>query len=272
MSAPLSETEQAAVALLGRLNGPRELQAAVLALLLPAGSKRATRAWLLECDGFDRTESIGESVGHLSGAARLPWLEVLVSRLRAQPLAERQNLLAATRRVMSARGVQRPIDRLHWLAMRQRLGEASQATNRAAATTELSQLPQQDVEAIAAYSAFLARMVPIGAAELDDPAPTDAGLAWYEEVMAPWADRSTVPPCEPPGSDGFVHALQVIQSVAWMQRPTLVRGWVTAAVAASPDGRLDDTASDALRLSCSLLDSPLPPALAKHYGAVAIAP
>ncbi len=263
----MSDTEQAALAALDRLNGPRELQVAVLALLLPPGSKRAARAWQRECADYAPAAAIGESVGQLPAAARLPLLELLLTRLRGQPLSERQNLLEATRRVMSARGVQRPLDRLHWLAMRQRLGENSPATNRVAATTELSQLPQLDVEAIAVYSAFLARMVPAQSAELDDPVPPAAGLAWYTGVMAPWAGRAQIPPCEPPGTDSFVHALQVIQSVAWMQRPALVRGWTDAAVAHSPYGRLNDTAADALRLSCSLLDSPLPPELAKHYGA-----
>jgi hypothetical protein len=50
-----------------------------------------------------------------------------------------------------------------------------------------------------------------------------------------------------------------------MQRPALMRGWVTAAVQHSRHGRLADTAADALRLSCALLDSPLPPELARHY-------
>lgn len=261
----MSETEQAS-AQLGRLNGPQELQAAVLALLLPASSQRAARAWQLECEGFDAAAAIRESVAQLPGAARLPWLETLVSRMRGRPLAERQALLEATRRVMSARGVQRPIDRLHWLAMRQRLGEGTAADKRAAATTDLSQLPQSDVSAIAAYSAFLARMVPAEAAEADPVAPTEAGLLWYASVMAPWQQHATVPPCTPPDTAGLVHALQELQSVAWMQRPMLVRGWVGAAVKHSRYGRLTDSAADALRLSCALLDSPLPPELARHFG------
>ena len=262
----ISEAEQAAAAQLERLNGAQELQAAVLALLLPAGSQRAARAWQIECEAFARAPQIREWVAQLSGAARLPWLEILVSRMRGQPLTERQALLASTRRVMGARGIQRPIDRLHWFAMRQRLGESTAADTRAAATSDLSELPQSAVSAIAAYSAFLARMVPVEAAELDDTAPPEAGLAWYASVMAPWEPHAIVAACEPPDTDGLVHALQELQSVAWMQRPALVRGWVGAAVKHSRYGRLADTAADALRLSCSLLDSPLPPELARHYG------
>ena len=261
----MDEAERAAADQLERLNGAQDLHAATLALLLPAGSRRAERAWQIECEGLDRAPQVREWVAQLSGPARLPWFELLVSRMRAQPLAARQTLLEATRRVMGARGIQRPIDRLHWLAMRQRLGEGTAADARAAATADLSQLPPSDVAAIARYSAFLARMVPAEAAELDDAAPPDAGLAWYAAVMAPWQASATIPPCTPPDTEGLVHALQELQSIAWMQRPALMRGWVTAAVQHSRHGRLADTAADALRLSCALLDSPLPPELARHY-------
>jgi hypothetical protein len=263
----MTETEQAAADQLDRLAGAQELHAAVLALLLPAGSRRAARAWQIECERMARADQVREWVAQLPGPARLPWLEVLVARMRGQALADRQALLEATRRVMGARGIQRPIDRLHWLAMRQRLGESSAADTRVAATSDLSQLPQSDVEAIATYTAFLARMVPAEAAELDDAAPTAAGIAWYTSVMAPWQARAAIPPCAPPATDGLVHALQLLQAVAWMQRPALVRAWVTAAIQHSRDGRLTDTAADALRLSCALLASPMPPELARHYGA-----
>ncbi|MEP7297967.1 MAG: hypothetical protein ABI702_17420 [Burkholderiales bacterium] len=268
----MTESEQAAVTQLERLNGPLELHAAILALLLPPGSRRAVRAWKDECGAMPGAAHSRKSAGQLTGATRLPCFEMLVSRMRGRPLVERQALLEATRRVMGARGIQRPIDRLHWLAMRQRLGESTAAETHTAATAELSQLPQSDVSAIASFSAFLARMVPNEAAELEDAAPTQAGFAWYARVMAPWEKHATVPPCDPPDTARFVDALQELQLVAWMQRPTLVRGWVAAAITHSTHGKLSDVAADALRLSCSLLDSPLPPELARHYGEHVAAP
>ena len=264
----MTETEQAAVDQLNRLQGKQELHAGVLALLLPAGSQRAARAWQIECETMmPRAGEVRGWVEQLPPKARLPWLETLVMRMRGQMLADRQALLEATRRVMGARGIQRPLDRLHWLAMRQWLGEFTAADNRNAVTSDLSRLPQSDVAAIAAYSAFLARMVPAEAAELEDTAPPAAGVAWYGSVMNPWRQNADVPPCTPPDSAGLVHALQELQAVAWMQRPALVRGWVTAATQHSRYGRLTDTAADALRLSCSLLASPMPPELDRHYGA-----
>ena len=265
------ELERAATEQLGRLNGALELQAAVLALLLPAGSRRAARAWEAETESTPNAAELRAHIEQLSGSARLPWLEALVSRMRDQPLAARQALLAATRRVMAARGASRPIDRLHWLAMRQWLGEASAAAaTRAPAAAELSQLPPSDVAAIAAYSAFLSRMVPIdamGPVEPADAASVAPGLAWYETVMAPWRPHVEIAPCQAPDTDGLVHALQELQALPWMQRPLLVRGWVGAAQQHSRHRRIGDGAADALRLSCTLLDSPLPPDLTRHFGA-----
>ena len=269
------ELEQAAADHLSRLNGALELQAAVLALLLPADSQRAARAWRVETEATPNAQGVLEHVKQLPQAARLPWFETLVSRMRGQPQAARQALLESTRRVMAARGVVRPIDRLHWLAMRQRLGEASAAGARVAAAADLSRLPQSDVSAIAMYTAFLSRMVPVDAAQPPQPAgaaPAALGVAWYDTVMAPWQRRATVEPCVPPDTDALVHALQELQALPWMQRPVLVRSWVGAAQQHSRHGRIGDGAADALRLSCSLLDSPLPPELTRHYDAAAPQP
>jgi hypothetical protein len=67
----------------------------------------------------------------------------------------------------------------------------------------------------------------------------------------------------------MVEALARMQTLSWMQRPVVVRTWVTTALAKSRSGRLADLAADALRMSCALLDSPQPPDLARHYIALA---
>ena len=270
-----AELEHAANGHFSRLSGALELQAAILALLLPPGSRRVARAWEIETASVAGAEAVLALASHLPGAARLPWFETLVSRMRGQPLEARQNLLKATRRLMGARGTVRPIDRLHWLAMRQRLGGSAAAGVRTAASADLSCLPQSDVAAIAMYSAFLSRVVPVDPATLPEaagapmPVPAAApGADWYETVMTPWRTNAAIPPCQPPDTDGLVHALQELQALPWMQRPVLARGWVTAALQHSRHGRLGNDAADALRLSCALLDSPLPPELARHYGVV----
>ena len=118
---------------LSRLHGAVELRAALLALLLAPGSKRAARAWEIETAGAAGVEGLREQAASLSGAARLPWVEVLLSRMALQPIAARKELLQATRRIMAARGAARPIDRLHWLAMRRGLGEVPPLAARAEA-------------------------------------------------------------------------------------------------------------------------------------------
>src|SRR5258706_1133424 len=265
----MNDAERDAVDHLDRLNGINELRAAVLALLLPPGSKRAVRAWRFEVAGCSRAVEVRDWVLAFSPANRLPWFEVLVSRWRNHAPDQRAAMLESTRRVMGARGVMRPIDRLHWLAMRLRMGDSSAAATRTAATSDLSQLPQREVSTIASYCAFLARMVPSEPAELEETAPTDAGRAWYDTVMQPWAKRSEIPPCEPPDTDKLVYALQELQAMPWMQRPALVRGWVAGAVEPSKYGRWNHTAAGSLRLTCSLLDSPLPPEPERHYGTAA---
>lgn len=246
-----------AAAALGRVNGTLELQAALLALMLPAGSQRAARAWAAANESLPEAPALLAHAGHLHPNARLPWFEQLLSRMRRQPLPARQALLEASRRVMQARGSVRPIDRLHWLAMRQRLGGNAAVRVKTAASDELSQLPGDMLHAIASYSAFLSRMIPTESA--------DDGPAWYANAMAPWQERSDLPACAPPDTDALVSALQELQTLPWMQRPVLVRGWFDAAVAHSLHRRLGVGAADALRLSCTLLDSPLPPALAKIF-------
>ena len=63
----------------------------------------------------------------------------------------------------------------------------------------------------------------------------------------------------------MVEALARMQTLSWMQRPVVVRSWVDAALKASRGVRLGDLSADALRLTCALLDSPMPPELARHY-------
>lgn len=252
------ERERAALDRLSRVHGQHELQAALLALLLPRGSKRARAAWRLETEDTVNAQALYDDAACLSADTRLPCFEWLLVRMAAAPLAERKALLESTRRVTSARGKIRPIDRLHWLVMRQRLGEPAFFGPRSGADGDISQLHESAVMAIASYTAFLARMVP-------DADSAVAGAAWYDTVLAPWQHRADVPPCVAPTIDGLVHALQGLRALPWMQRPVVVRGWVGAAVKHSRHGQLDDTAADALRLSCTLLDSPLPPDLAAHF-------
>jgi len=247
---------------LGRLHGALELKATLLALLLPGGSQRALRAYDIETADIRPAPSLHEHVRNLPGPARLPWLELLLARMALQPLGLRQELLQATRRIMSARGTARPIDRLHWLLMRRALGEPLVAQPRPAPSGDVAEWLEPDLIAIGTYSAFLSRMVPEDAG---DGAVGPANKQWYAGVMEAWQAAASLPGGEPPGGEAAIRALSTLQTLSLMQRPVLVRGWVAGAVKLSRHFRLTDSAADALRLTCSLLDTPMPPELDRHF-------
>src|SRR3982751_4345359 len=214
-AAPAPEREAADRLL--HVHGAGELQAVLLALLLPRGSKRAQRAWQLEAGKAPDAEGLRAHAGNLSGAARLPWFELLLSRMAAQPLAERQELLLATRRVMGARGIARPIDRLHWLTMRRGLGEVAPLAARPEPHGADVEWLESDVLNVAGYTAFLSRMVP--GAVPDAP----EGQAWYGAVMASFPGFAEIPPWQPPKAEAMVETLSRLQTLSWMQRPVVVR-------------------------------------------------
>ena len=244
---------------LARVHGAGELHAALLALLLPRGSRRASRAWAIETADTPNRAGLREHAASLSGAARLPWFERLLARMALQPIAARQQLLKAMRRIMGARGVVRPIDRLHWLRMRRGLGEVPPLSARPEVESDVTEWLETDVLALAVYTAFLSRMV---AEDLEDES---AGARWYESVMEQWAPQSEAPPFDAPDAENVFEALARLQTLSWMQRPVVVRCWVAAALKTNGGVRLGDAAADALRLTCNLLDSPMPPELARHY-------
>ncbi|NUZ04595.1 hypothetical protein [Piscinibacter koreensis] len=247
---------------LGRVHGPGELQAALLALLLPPNSQRARRAWRAEVGPLPSLDELRADVEGLSGAARLPWFDVFLARMKLHAPEARQQLLAATRRVVAARGATAPIDQLHYLLMRKHLGRPKPLVARPEAVSDTGSWLESDVRSVAVYTGYLARMVP--------GTEADAGAAWYREVLLTWEPVETQPPFERIRSDAMLQALGALQTLSWMQRPTIVRSWVAAALQVGAKERLARGAADALRLSCALIDAPLPPELARHY--VTLAP
>jgi hypothetical protein len=250
---------------LQRVNGALELQAALLALMLPPGSQRAMRAWELEAGAAPDADALREHIAQLPGPARLPWYETLLARMARQPLAAKKNLLLSTRRLAAARGAVRPIDRLHWLAMRRALGDAPPLASRADPNADVSQWLESDVLAIAECTAFLGRMVPAGDTDSADSPASTSGADWYAAVTATWQQVASSPPWKAASADVMVAALGRLQTLSWMQRPIIARTWIVIALQHSRGARLSDLSADALRLMCGLLDSPVPPELARHF-------
>jgi len=254
----LPTTDEAdALARLDRVHGPGGMKAALLAMLLVPDQPGRIRAWREETSLVGEAETIRTDVERLGATVRLPWFELLLARLGGTPLHDRQELLRAARRVLTAAHPGLPIDRLLWLAMRRHFGENPYALVHAPAEAEIAQLPPADMRHVADYTAHLARMVPS-----DDPA---AGQRWYAAVLGRWLAPAAIPAWHRPDVDAFVHALTGLQALSWMQRPQLVRAWVAEALPTGRPGPLPPAAADALRLTCLLLDTPIPPELARQY-------
>jgi hypothetical protein len=166
---------------------------------------------------------------------------------------------------MTAAGVVKPLDRLRWLALRHGLGHSQKR----AVVTPVAPSPSGELaffasnrRPIGTYTAFLARLVPLYSSDVGiDP----LGARWYDAVMQRFFGAQDVPAAQVPDSDALVHALWTLQTMPWMSRPPLIRAWVGEAVAHSGARGLAREAADALYLTCMMLDSPMPPDLAKSF-------
>jgi hypothetical protein len=257
-SAQPSPFELEALQRLDRVQGPVGMKAALLALLIVPSQPRRLSSWGEETAALPEAEAIRIDTEHLSGAARLPWFELLLARLGGTPLNDRKELLQSARRLLTAAHPALPLDRLMWLAMRRHFGENPFGPVHAPTDAEIGQLPAADLQHVVHYTAHLARMVPSGEAD-------DAGQRWYRSVLARWFPPDALPPWHRPDVDELVRSLNGLQALSWMQRPLLVRAWVTEAFPSGRPGPLPQVAADALRLSCLLMDSPIPPELARQY-------
>lgn len=262
---PGAADERDALDRLSRVHGQVLTGAAILGLV--ARVQPDAEAWpalrtaiLAETGDGDAIRATATDVGSLTASSRLPVLDALLRRRRLAPKEERRALLQSTRRVMAARAVSTPIDRLLWLAMRKQLGEHPPAVSVTAAQVDLQHLPSELLDQVALLTAHLARVV---------PGPEERhGRAWFEAVMAELSPDQPLTPALLPDGEALAHAIGEVQSMSWMLRPVLMRLWVEAALRVGRRARLAPPAADALRLVAGLLDSPLPPDLARLYNEV----
>jgi hypothetical protein len=239
-------------------------QAAVLALLVTPHSQRERRAWAEFADGVDDADQLFEDVEVLPQAHRLPWFEHFARAIAPGPVPLRHDVIGAARRVMTADGLVSPMDQLRWVALRHLLA-GSAVSPPAAAHTELEALDDGQARYICVYSAFLSSLVPAPELTLDLTGHESVSQTWYDTVVAPWEGRFSLLARERHDIDASLRALRVLQSLPWLLRPVLVRSWFDAARALTEGPVLHPDAADALRLTCVLLDSPVPPELAHQY-------
>jgi len=249
--------QREAMARLSHVHGPGEIRAAILALVAPPDSVPSFMAWTAETQGCTNAPLLREEVMHVGDSARLPCLEALLQRMKASSEDDRRALLKSMRRLVSAIQPMRPLDRLHWLLVRRRLGEHLPMAALPDAHNRLDQLPALMIVRLASVAAYLSRMVPgLG---------PEHGLAWYRAAMAPIVSADSLPPFLVPDGDGLTRALVEVEALPLMLRPVLMRAWVEAAFVSVQRARLLPGAADALRLFAGLLESPLPPELGRHF-------
>jgi hypothetical protein len=246
------------------LQQPAQWQAATLALMLAPGSRYERALWVEETREVPDAARILEDVLALPQPYRLPWFEAFARLLAPGPVELRHALIGAARRQMTSDGMVTQMDQLRWVALRHLLA-GSAAAPPAAAETDLAELDDAHALKVCLFSAFLSHMVPAPELTLDLTGHESTGQVWYASVIAPWCERFTLPPRERHDIDATLRALRVLQSMPWLLRPVLVRCWFDAARALTDGPVLHPVAADALRLTCSLLDSPLPPELGEQY-------
>ena len=220
--------------------------------------------WFDECGQVRNAERVLDDVQALPNSHRLPWFEHFARQLAPGPVELRHATIGASRRLMTADGMVTQMDQLRWIALRHLLAGSAVAAP-AAAQAELAELDDGLAQKVCLFSAFLSHMVPAPELTLDLTGFESTGQTWYDSVIAPWFDRFALPPRELHDIDAALRALRVLQTMPWLLRPVLVRCWFDAARVLTDGSALHPVAADALRLTCTLLDSPVPPELGRQY-------
>jgi hypothetical protein len=238
--------------------------AAILALLATSHNRRERAAWRIVAPAVPEREQLFDGIATLTPPHRLPWLEHFARSLAPGPVQVRQELIGNARRLMTSDGLVSPIDQLRWVALRHMLAGSAVAPP-VAAQTELAELDVEDAHCICIFSAFLSRLVPTTELTVDLDGEASVSQIWYDKVVAPWQGRFEMAPRDQHDIDAALRALRVVQSLPWLLRPVLVRSWYVAASELTEGPALHPDSADALRLVCTLLDSPVPPELNQQY-------
>jgi hypothetical protein len=243
---------------------PKARRAAVLALMLTPGSGLERKAWQQLVQGLPNAAQLFDDLAQLWPPRRLPWFEHFARALAPGPVAQRHELIGAARRLLTADGVVSSMDQLRWITLRHLLA-GSAVSAPAAAPTEFETLDSDQVYSICIFCGFLSTLVPTPEVTVDLSGYGSVSQNWYDMVTAPWIDRNDVPARQGHDIDAALRALRELQALPWLLRPVLVRSWFDAARALTEGPMLHPGAADALRLSCVLLDSPVPPELGQQY-------
>lgn len=255
--------ERERLARLRALESPAAWRAAVLALMTSSDNAVDRRMWRALV-ALPDAAALFDDLAHLAPAQRLPWFEHFARLLAPAPVAARHELVGAARSLLTADGVVTPMDQLRWIALRHLLAGSAVAPP-APAQREFETLEFEQVHSICVYCGFLSTLVPTPEVHFDPTGYGSVSQDWYHAVTAPWADRTEVPARQGHDIDAALRALRELQAMPWLLRPVLVRSWFDGARALTDGPMLHPGAADALRLTCVLLDCPVPPELGQQY-------
>lgn len=246
------------------IDDPRWLHAAVLALVALPDSVHERAAWGRATQALPGAERLYGELAGLAASRRLPWLEYFARELAPHSVAVRHDVIDGARRIMTADGIVTPLDQLRWVALRHLMAGSAVAPPGPGAT-ELESLDDGHVREVCVFTGFLSQLVPAPEVAVDLTGFESVCQTWYDTVTAPWEGRIEVPRRQGLDIDSALRALRVLQAMPWLVRPVLVRRWFDAACSLTDGPVLHPDAADALRLSCVLLDSPVPPELGRQY-------
>lgn len=249
---------------LAALQEPLAWQCAALALMVTPRSHLERVVWFEFARDLPDALRLFDDIALLPAHRRLPWFEHFARRLAPGPVAQRQELVVAARRMMTADGMVTRMDQLRWVTLRHLLA-GSAVSPPEAARAELEVIDAELAHCVCVFSAFLSNMVPAPDLTLDLTGHELLGQTWYDGVTALWADRLRLPLRGGHDIDATLRSLRALQAMPWLLRPVLVRRWFEAARELTDGPALHPEAADALRLAGTLLDCPVPPELGRQF-------
>ena len=252
------------LARLQALDEPLQWQMAVLAHLLSRNNALELAVWHESARGLLGAEALLDDILELPHSHRLPWFEHFARLLAPGPVEPRHALIGSARRLMVIDGMVTPAEQLQWVALRHLLAGSAVAPP-TGAHADLADLENAQAHPVCVFSGFLSHLLPAPEVTLDLEGHEPVGQAWYDSVTALWEGRFETPPRERQDIDASLRALRELQALPWLLRPVLVRRWFDAARVLTDGPQLHPAAADALRLTCTLLDSPVPPELGRQY-------
>lgn len=219
---------------------PGQVQAAVLAFLVPPGGVKEQAVWAAATGAVEGATMLLATVQHLPPRRRQPWFDHLRGMTAALPLLERKQLLSHAVDLVRADG---KIDLNDTLAALLIHHDLTPRHERLATEPRHLSLAECANEVYCVTDA-LAGLV-LGA----------ASSMWVSTVMDHLGVKiPAVPLAGVPSPEAMKHAVRQLRCLAIAQKPLLAKTWVAHAPLTPP-------VADALRGLCLLIDTPMPPAL-----------